>query len=156
MAMVSDLEDASESEGLNLRERVMRKQSKVSVSLQKNRDTHDKKNKQKKNQTQGERLEATPEANCSRQAKTIDPEGKAQTETICKKRKTRKTSKRNRKKGAKAENVETEIRWYSEFLQQELSYYDEILKLQVSDNCVCVHADVSNHSEPSSSESDTA
>ena len=44
----SDLEDSSESEGLNLRDRVMRKQSKASVSLRKNRDTHDKKNKQKK------------------------------------------------------------------------------------------------------------
>ena len=102
MAMVSDLEDASESEGLNLRERVMRKQSKVSVSLQKNRDTHDKKNKQKKNQTQGERLEATQEANCSRQAKTIDPEGKAQTETICKKRKTEEDFQEKPKEGSKS------------------------------------------------------
>ena len=44
----SDLEDSSESEGLNLRDLVMRKQKKASGSLRKNRDTHDKKNKQKK------------------------------------------------------------------------------------------------------------
>ena len=101
MAMVSDLEDASESEGLNLRDRVMRKQSKASVSLRKNRDTHDEKNKQKKTKP-SERLEAISEANCSRQAKTIDPEGKAQTETICKKRKTEEDFQEKPKEGSKS------------------------------------------------------